>query len=85
MPRRGMGVEIWLLSRVSRTVWVMPRRGMGVEILCMDCCFQIAAGHAPQGHGSRNGLAARPRGVKSVMPCEGHGSRNTMFLSPFCR
>ena len=52
----------------------MPRRGMGVEIYGVDRAEPlIPPGHAPQGHGSRNGLAARPRGVKSVMPCEGHG------------
>ena len=68
-----MGVEISLKEKSISKMLSCPARGMGVEIKDYGITPEMSKSHAPQGHGSRNGLAARPRGVKSVMPCEGHG------------
>ena len=73
MPRRGMGVEISIVLTSLQTFTVMPRRGMGVEIYYQRGTGRGRHSHAPQGHGSRNGLPADYFEEEDVMPRRGMG------------
>ena len=81
-----MGVEISLKEKSISKMLSCPARGMGVEI-GRDRDRLDNEGVMP-----RRGMGVEIYGVDRAEPLippghapQGHGSRNTMFLSPFCR
>ena len=77
-PARGMGVEIYNqrsyipLGRPS-----CPARGMGVEMPSAICIYRAMASCPARGMGVEIQCGyRRPGRTATVMPREGHGSRN---------
>ena len=73
MPRRGMGVEIAVLTAYKAGTYSHAPQGHGSRNSKNSKKGVEETRHAPQGHGSRNPSSFRISWQSSVMPRRGMG------------